>query len=132
MIEAAITLPMFALLLCGTADISRTLYLNQVATAAARAGVHRALQGDPQAVDLAAVEEGSARDAGLAGFTAKATKVCACGTEGDIGSCEVLRCSGARSLYVRVETSIEIKPFMRYPGLPSPYVVRGHALLRLE
>lgn len=132
LIEAAITLPMFALLLCGASDVSRTFFLSQVAITAARAGALHALRSDPHTLDLGAVEQAAASDAGGIGVSAKAERVCACSPEGKTSSCGGMRCPAAHLSYVVVHTSVKMQPFMHYPGMASPYIVRAEALIRVE
>jgi hypothetical protein len=132
LIEAAFVLPVFALLICGSLDIARVLQMNQVAAAAARAGVHHALGADPHILDLSAIENAAGVGAGQPGFAAKASRVCACTPDAAPSSCDTLRCSNLRLSYLRVETSAQMKPLIRYPGVPSLVAVRSEAFMRIE
>jgi Flp pilus assembly protein TadG len=131
LIEAAITLPMFVLLLLGAVDVTRALYLSEIAVAAARAGAHYALVGNPRTMDLRAIEAAATADAGVPGFSAKATRVCACGNE-DAVVCETLKCSREPNSYIQVETTAETTPFLRYPGIEAPLKIHEKALVRVE
>ena len=132
LIEAAFVLPVFALLVCGSLDIARVLQVNQVAAAAARAGVHHALGADSHILDLSTVENAAIADAALPGFSATASRVCACAPEAATASCDTLRCSNARRSYLRVETTAPLRPLIRYPGVPAIFTVRSEALMRVE
>ncbi len=131
LIEAAFVLPVFALLLCGSLDIASMLRLNQVATSAARAGIHRALQSDPHSLDLTAIEAAAMADAGT-GFTARAERVCACAEDEPAVSCAAAKCGASRVSYIRVETRAELKPFIRYPGMGSAFHIQSAAMARVE
>ena len=120
LIEAAFVLPALALLICGSVDIARALSLTQIAATAARAGAHRALEADPHSVDLSAIESAATADAAMRGFTARASRACSCGPESRAESCDVVRCA-SRASYIRVETSAEMKLFIRYLGVASPF-----------
>ncbi len=131
LIEAAVVLPVMGLVLCASIDIGRVLQLGQVASAAARAGVHRALFEDAHTVDLKVIEDAAVADAGLPGFSAKASRVCACGVEDpETRSCDLVKCGASRWSYIQVDTQVELKPMMKYPWIPA--VVRGQALMRVE
>jgi Flp pilus assembly protein TadG len=130
LIEAAIVLPVFALLACGAADYARALYLGQVAAASARAGAHRALIESPQS--LGAIEQAAIAAAGDARITARATRECVCQVTEQTRQCDAVRCTGSRFTYVRVETGFELQPLLRYPGMASPYRAHGEATVRVE
>jgi len=132
LIEAAIVLPIFALLVCGSVDIARTLHLSQVGAAAARAGMQTAFGSDPHALDLNAAENAALADAAGTGFTAKASRVCSCSSSAPLVSCDATACPARMTAYLRVETRVLIEPLMRYPGVPSPFTIRSEAVLRIE
>jgi len=132
LIEAAVVLPVFALMVAGTLDASRALYLGQAAMSAARAGAHRALRCDIHALDLEAIKTAAKAAAGVPELSATATRVCACSPESEVSPCDAVACGAAREGYVRVETRIEFKPYLRYPGFQSPYTIRGEAVVRLQ
>lgn len=131
LIEMAIVLPVFGLLLMGAVDLSRTLYLNEIAVSAARAGAQGALAGDAQNPDLKAIEAIAVADGAVAGLTAKATVVCACGVEA-AQPCEAVKCAANRASYLRVETEAPERPLLRYPGVGPELTVRGSATVRLQ
>lgn len=128
LIEAAFVLPMFGLLVFSSVDLTKMLNGTQIAAAAARAGVHRALL---PGADLSAVEAAAVAGGG-SGVSARASKGCACSAEAKPADCEAVRCVNTRAAYVHVATRVELNPFLRLPGMVLPTAATGDAWVRVE
>ena len=96
---------------------------------AGRVDQQSALNAQP--LDLRAIEATATTDAGMPGFSAKATRVCACGSDA-AADCQNVKCNREPVAYIQVETLVETSPFLRYPGMTVPLKIHERALVRIE
>jgi len=140
LVELAITLPLFALLILGAAEIANLAWASVEVNNAARAGaaygsISRANAANIPNIELAAQNE--APKLTLA-FPNPPTQVCYCVTSGTPGSpdvgCTTTNLTSCTSpsiiqVAVQVNTQAAVSPLVHYPGLPATYTVRAQATM---
>lgn len=127
LVEFAIVLPFLALLLIGLIDFGRYTYDALLAANAARAAVQYGAQSLQKAVDTVGMKAAGAADAGsLSGLTVTPTGYCSAS-----GATSPCTATGAVA-YVKAVATGTFYPLVSYPGLPSPVIVTGSALMRVE
>lgn len=135
LVELALIMPIFTLLLVGAVDFARLAYAGIEVSNGARAGVLYGAQNHTTAMDatgmkLAAVNEA----ADVSPVTATANSSCTC-TNGTVITCSnagTLCVSPARTLeYVQVTTSTTVNPVFTYFTLPSTVTLNGSATMRV-
>jgi Flp pilus assembly protein TadG len=134
LVELALVLPIFMLILVGAAECARLAYAWIEVANAARAGVQYGAQNHITAVDFAGMAQAAIEDsANLTTLTATATSFCRC-SDGTVISCArgSGSCSGHVLNYVQVNTSAPIDPLVYLPGLPKTYTLQGQAIMRVE
>ena len=136
LIELALLMPMFTLILAGSADFARFAYASIEVSNAARAGVQYGMQNRNTALDLTGMAQAATNDgADVAAIKATATEYCVC-TDGTTITCTNAgtKCLGpARILqYVQVSTTAKLSPLFNYPGLPTTLTLKGQASTRVQ
>lgn len=134
LVELALVLPVFVLILIGAAEFGRLAYAAIEVANAARAGIQYGAQNRSTSVDLRGMETAAVGDAAnVTTMQATAANFCVCGSGGSI-SCASAQtsCSGRILDYVQVNTSATIDPLFRYPGLPKTLTMYGQAVMRVE
>lgn len=143
-IELALILPIFLLLLVGTAEVGRLAYASIEVSNAARAGVAYAAQSHTTAQDTANIQAAANSDSpDVPGLIATPTYSCSCesstGVMGTAGSCTGISTapdscpSPSRIvLYVKVTTTATVDTAFHFPGLPASFTLRGSASMRAE
>jgi Flp pilus assembly protein TadG len=129
LVEFAVVAPVLLLLLLGLIDFGRYMYDGILAANAARAGAQYGAQTMITAANSAGMQNAAYADAqNLPGMTVNnATYFCAnssgttvtCGTAGAIA-------------YVKVTTTGQFTPIIKYPLLPSSVPVSGSSIIRVE
>lgn len=136
LVELALMFPIFIILLVGAAEIGRVAYAAIEVSNAARAGASYGSLSRSRAIDLAGIQLMATKDAAnLAGVTATASNFCACSTGGTITcSTALTTCpSPARVIaYVQVNTTANFDPLFHLSGLPTTFVLKGQAIMRVE
>lgn len=137
LVELALTMPLFILILIGTVEFARFAWATIEAASAARAGASYGAQSHITAADTSGIEAVALNDGvNLAGLTATATQSCACST----APSSTITCSTALTacpspatiqVYVQVNTSATVTPLMSYPGLPSQFTAQGQAIMEV-
>jgi Flp pilus assembly protein TadG len=139
LLELALALPLFILILIGSAEVARFAWASIVASNAARAGAQYGAQNHTTATNTAAISNAVAGESvNLGGALISTSDVsCACATG---TSTVAFACSNARTAcpspsvileYVEVNTTATITPLIHYPGLPRTFTTRGHATLQV-
>ncbi len=133
LVELALTLPIFVLLLVGVAEFGRLAYAGIEISNAARAGVAYGAQSHITASDSAGMQQAAINDASnIVGLSAKGAHFCSC-SDGTASTCLPTDCSGARIIeYVQVNTSAVVDALSHYPGLPKTFTLTGRAIMRVE
>lgn len=130
LVEIALLLPVFLLVLLGAVDFGRAYYLKIEVSDAAHSG---ALYGSQNPTDTTGMQNAAAAAApDVPGFTATAAYGCECSD----GSSAIANCSSTPSCttnvvdYVVVTTSAAYSALFPYPGIPSPLTLNGSARMR--
>lgn len=133
LVEVALTMPLFILLLIGAVEFGRVAYAAVEINNAARAGVQYGAQSHVTASDNAGMRQAAINDApNVMGLTATPTHFCSC-ADGSASTCLATDCSGSRLIeHVQVNTSAVVDPLFHYPQLPPIFTLHGQAVMRVE
>jgi Flp pilus assembly protein TadG len=123
MIEFALVLPVFVLLLIGLIEIGRFAYFWIVAEHAARAGVQYGAQNLETASDAAlnvgVTDNAALTDAHITGWTAKSSIFCTVnGVSAPCPANNADEVSPNLVYYVQVQVTGTVHSLLNYPGLP--------------
>lgn len=148
LVELALVLPLFLLLVVGTAEFGRVEYFSIQASNAARAGAAYAAQGTAFAAstNLSAIQAAADNDApnltSIATLTVTPATVCQCDKAGvftPTGTTESPAAAASSCLspgrvinYVQVNTSAPVSTMFSWPGFPSSLTVKGQAIMRIK
>jgi Flp pilus assembly protein TadG len=137
LVELALTLPLFILLIVAAAEFGRLAYAAVEVANAARAGAAYAAQSGITAKDAAGIQQAAKQDApNVTGIAATSTRSCYCSTGGGALVCTnaLASCaSPARIIqYVTVNSTATVGPLFNYPGLPHTFNLSGQAIMRVE
>jgi Flp pilus assembly protein TadG len=137
LIELALALPIYILLLLGSAEFALLAYASIEVSNAARAGVAYGAQSAATAADIAGMETAATNDgSNVAGLSATASQFCSCSSAAATQvACATAptTCASSRVLnYVQVNTTAAVSPPIRLPGLPITFTLRGQAIMRVE
>jgi Flp pilus assembly protein TadG len=130
----ALVTPMLLLLLIGTIEIGRFAYYGIEASNAARAGVQYGSQSLAASVDLRGITQAAKNDAPeISSLNVSTQNRCACSrTPANFVGCPATRCApGLAVVFLEVDTTANIRPLFRYPGLPSTFAASGKAIMRV-
>jgi Flp pilus assembly protein TadG len=133
LLEVALAMPVFILLLVGTAEFGRLAYAGIEVSNAARAAVQYGAQSHTTASDTAGMQQAALNDGpDVTSLTATPTHFCGC-SNGAASTCLATDCSGARIIeYVQVNTSAQVATLFHYPGIAPQFTLRGQAIMRVE
>jgi Flp pilus assembly protein TadG len=129
-IELALVLVPFMLLLVGAADFGRGYYLAIEVESAAEAG---AIYGTLNQTDTSGMKAAALLDANdVPSLSATATYGCECsdGTSATVSCSTTPSCTVNVVNYVEVDTSATYTPIMKYPGIPSSFALTGKGRMR--
>jgi Flp pilus assembly protein TadG len=138
LVELALTMPLFILILVGTAELARFAWSSIEASNAARAGVQYAAQTHTTASDTSGIQAAAVNDGtNLSGLTVTSSHSCACSTAASttiVCSTALTACPSPATVleFVQVNTSAKVTPLVKYPGLPTPFTVQGSAFMEVE
>jgi Flp pilus assembly protein TadG len=139
LIELALALPIYILLLLGSAEFALLAYASIEVSNAARAGVAYGAQSAATAADIAGMETAATNDgSNVAGLSAVAGQFCSCSNAAATQvSCATASttCASASARvlnYVQVNTTAAVSPPIRLPGLPITFTLHGQAIMRVE
>jgi Flp pilus assembly protein TadG len=133
-VEVALVTPLLLLLLVGTIEIGRYAYYSIEVSSAARAGVQYGAQSLADSKDLAAITQAAQKDAPeVSGMDVSATNQCACSNSpANLVGCPARGCApGHGVVFLKVDTTANIRPLFRFPGLSLSFAARGHAIMRV-
>ncbi len=131
LLEFALVLPLFMLLLFGAVDFGRAYYLSMEVAGAAQAGAVYGIQnpGDITGIQTAAVADAP----NVSGLTATATSISECsdGTHSPNASLDVCKAEGTTCVaLVTVSVNATYTPLFPWPGIPKSITLSQQAAMR--
>jgi len=133
-VEVALMAPVLLLLLVGTIEIGRYAYYGIEVSSAARAGVQYGAQSLADSKYLAGITKAAQKDAPeVTGMDVAATNQCACSNSpATFVGCPARGCAPGHGLvFLKVDTTANIRPLFRFPGLAFTFAARGQAIMRV-
>ena len=135
LVELALTLPLFFLVLFGVAELARVVYVLIEVTNAAEAAVRYGAQNSTTASDTTGIQRAAQIDAANISLDAPSVvSTCGCVDGSATGaSCSRFSCAtGAAAVQtLNVTTSETFDPLIHLPGLPGQFLLYGHAQQRV-
>jgi Flp pilus assembly protein TadG len=134
LVELALIVPIFTVLLVGAAEFARLAYAAIEVSNAARAGVAYGSQSSSTASNLTGMQTAATNDSpNVSGLTATATEFWSCSNAPSTQSSTPPTCTTGNHLlnYVQVRTTATVDPLIHVPGLPTTYTLRGLAIMRV-
>lgn len=139
LIELALVLPLFLLILLGAAEIANFAWSSIEVSNAARAAVQYAAQNHTTASDTVGIGnaiKGDTANLTSVTWTSSISCVCATGVAKASIACAtgLVTCPSPSTIleYVQVNTSAVVNPLIRYPGLPKTFTALGQATMEVE
>jgi len=136
LVELALVVPIFTVLLAGAADFARLAYAGIEVSSGARAGVQYGAQNRLTALDISGMKKAATNDASdVPSLVATASNNCACtdGTSITCANAATTCIAPARTIqYVQVNTSAAVTTLFQVPGVPATYTLYGQATMRVE
>jgi Flp pilus assembly protein TadG len=137
MLEVALCLPLFFILILGTAEIASVAWSAIQVQNAARAGAQFGSQSRAAAADATDISTAAKNDAPkLTRMTVTSSQTCKCintssGATAGTGCTLISQCPSPFVImdYVQVNTSSAVTPLVHLPGLPASYTLTGQAIL---
>lgn len=133
-VELALLMPVFTLLIVGSAEFARLAFAGIEVADAARAGAEYGAQNHGTAQNTSGMQSAATNDSpNVTNITATASTFCTC-SDGTSITCAnaAANCSARIIEYVQVNTSAVVNPTFHIPGLPSTYTLKGEAAMRVE
>ncbi|MFP5234543.1 MAG: TadE/TadG family type IV pilus assembly protein [Acidobacteriota bacterium] len=133
LLEVALMMPMFSIIILGAAEFTRLAYAEIEVTSAARSGAEYGAQTTATATDLTGVQNfavASSPDVTTLQATASTFCTCSNGTTITCASAGT-SCTARIAEYIQVNTSASIDPLFHVPGLPTTYTLSGVAVQRV-
>ncbi len=129
MVEAALVIPLLALILIGMAELGRAAYAAIQVSNAAKAGVQYGTQNGSAAADAIGIINAAASDAAnLTGLTTTSSVSCVC-SDGSASTCQPTDCANSHiESILTVNTQANFDPIFHIPGLPATFTLRGQAI----
>jgi Flp pilus assembly protein TadG len=130
--ELILVLPVLLLLLLAGADFGRFCYAQIALDGAARAGAQYGSQSVVTAADSGGIVRAARTDgSNIAALTATASQ-CTCESPSSVPSCPTGYCAAqASATFVEVDTRAPFQTIVPYPGIPSPIVLSGRAIMEV-
>jgi len=133
-VELALLMPIFTLVIVGSAEFARLAFAGIEVRDAARAGAEYGAQNHGTAQNTSGMQSAATNDSpNVTNITAAASTFCTC-SNGTSVTCAnaASNCSARIAEYVQVDTSAVVNPTFHVPGLPSTYTLKGRAVIRVE
>ncbi|MGC2162892.1 MAG: TadE/TadG family type IV pilus assembly protein [Silvibacterium sp.] len=132
MVELALILPIFVVLLVGAAEIARVEYASIEVSNAAMAGVQYGGQDATTAADTTGIQNAAQSDAAnITLGTTTTSYSCIC-SDGTGSTCQPTDCSGSNiETILTVQTQTSFNPIIHLPGLPTTFTLRGQAVQKV-
>jgi Flp pilus assembly protein TadG len=137
-LELAFSLPLFALLILGSAEIANLAWGSVEVNNAARAGAAYASLSRANAASTGYIQTAAQNEAPNLTIAATSTQVCYCSnpaaTDPGCGSTSLTSCPtpGVIQVAVQVNTSATVATLVHYPGLPASYTLHAQATVGVE
>jgi Flp pilus assembly protein TadG len=132
-IELALVLPIFSILLIGAAEFARLASIE--ISNAARAGVAYGSQSSTTAADITGMQTAAINDVpNVTGVTAVAKQFWSCSAAPATQFTSPPTCTGTGNHvlnYVEVTTTGTVNPLIHLPGLPTTFTMSGLAIMRV-
>jgi Flp pilus assembly protein TadG len=131
LVEVACIMPLMLLILVGAVDFGQAYYVGIEVNSAATAGT---AYGVSNFVDTLGMQKAALLDASdVPSMTAAATWGCECsdGTGASTNCLSLPSCGTNLVEYVDVNTSVDFKPLLAYPMIPTLLVIKGHSRMRV-
>ena len=139
MLEVALCLPLFFILILGTSEIASIAWSAIQVQNAARAGAQFGAQSRAAAADATDIATAAQNDAPkLTSMIVTSSQACQClntSTGAATGACATITQCPSPFLItdtVQVNTSAAVTPIVHLPGLPASYTLTGRAILDVE
>lgn len=141
LVETAIGATVLTVVLVGAVEMGRLAYAAIEVSSAARAGVAYGARNAAAAADTTGMQTAATSDGSditrwkSVGLTATASESCTCsdGTSVTCANAAANCVSPGRIIdYVQVNTTATVDPLFHLLGLPTTYVLNGHAIMRVE
>lgn len=136
MVEVALCLPLFLILILGTMEIANIGWAAIQVQNAARAGAAFGSQSRATAADATDIATAAKNDAPkLTSMVVTSGTACQCintTTGAPTGAaCNLAACPSPYliTVQVQVNTSAAVTPLVHYPGLPASYTLKGRAIM---
>jgi Flp pilus assembly protein TadG len=128
LVEAALALPLLALILLGGISLGQAAYASIEVENAAKAGVQYGTQSGVTAPDTTGIQNAASAAAPNLTLVTTATDGCVC-SDGTASTCLLTDCASSHiEQSVTVATEATITPIVRLPGLPTTYTLKGQAV----
>jgi Flp pilus assembly protein TadG len=144
LVELALVLPLFVLLLFGAVEVARLAYASIEVGNAARAGASYAAQNHTTASDTTNIRLAATNEApNITSLSATPSHSCSCesstGTVTSFSSCSstvtnLTTCASPSRIVetVTVTTSAPVNTAFHFPGIPNSITLQGQATMRVE
>jgi Flp pilus assembly protein TadG len=144
LVELALVLPLFVLLLFGAVEVARLAYASIEVGNAARAGASYAAQNHTTASDTTNISLAATNEApDITSLSATTSYSCSCesstGTVTSFSSCSntvtnLTTCASPSRIVetVTVNTSAPVDTAFHFPGIPNSITLQGQAIMRVE
>lgn len=129
-LELALMLPLFLLLLIGLIEFGRYAYFDILVSNAARAGAQYGAQSLIQAADLNGIETAAKSD-GLTTMTITPTQLCGCAAA-TLGGCPSGGVCARPLVYVQVTATETFSSLFNYPGIPTSMTLTSTSTMRVS
>lgn len=139
LVELALTVPLFTLLLVGAAELASVAWASIEVSNAARSGAQYGIQSHITASNTALIQAAALADGtNLSDLTVTSVNnFCTCSTAPatTIGCPTALTACASPAIiheFVQVNTSATVTPQFHLPGLPSTFTPTGSAIMEVE
>jgi len=132
LVELALLLPIFMVLIYAAVDFGRAYYMAQEVASAAHAGAEYGSQNPTDTAGMQAAAQIAAPDVpGLSISTPTYGCECANGSSYSASCYSTPTCTGNNPVYlVSVTASVSYSPWIRYPGIPNPIQISTTSKMR--
>jgi Flp pilus assembly protein TadG len=136
LIELALVLPIFILLLVGAVEVGYLAYASIEVASAARAGVAYAAQNHTTAADITNITLAAKNDVSqdLKNLSVTVSQSCTCSDGTSITCATATAClsPAITNVTVQVQTSAPVNTIFNFPGIPSSVTLGGYASMSTE
>lgn len=136
LIELAFALPLFLVIILGTAEIANLAWASVQVNNAARAGAAYAAASRANAASPSMILAAAQAEAPSLAISLPVPQACYCVTGGSLGSpasgctnTTLASCTPPSVIAVQVTVQAPVTPFVHYPGLPATYTVNAQATM---